>query len=99
MYNPPPHPGEFINGAYLEPLGISIREAAKKLDVSPSTFARLISGKSNISPIMAMKLSKAFGRSPESWMQMQANYDLWSVRDSANLRNVSIIYAHALDFD
>ncbi len=94
MYNPP-HPGEFINETYLEPLDISIRDAAKKLAVSPSTFARLISGKSNISPVMAMRLSKAFGRTPESWMQMQSNYDLWSVRDSANLDKVSIIYAHA----
>lgn len=94
MMHNPPHPGEFISATYLEPLNVSIREAAQKLAVSPSTFARLISGKSNISPVMALKLSKAFGRSPESWMQMQANYDLWSVRDSAHLEQVSIIYAH-----
>jgi len=93
MHNPP-HPGEFILESYLDPLGISIRDAAKKLAVSPSTFARLISGKSNISPVMAMRLSKAFGRSPESWMQMQANYDLWSVRGKAGLENVAVIYAH-----
>ncbi|HAT8639948.1 TPA: HigA family addiction module antidote protein [Legionella pneumophila] len=94
MYNPP-HPGEFIFKTYLEPLDVSIRDAARKLAVSPSTFARLISGKSNVSPIMAMRLSKAFGRTPESWMQMQANYDLWSVRDKAHLEKVSVIYAHA----
>lgn len=87
--------GEFINKTYLEPLDVSIREAANKLNVYPSTFARLISGKSNISPVMALKLSKAFGRSPASWMQMQANYDLWSARDYAHLEKVSIIYAHA----
>jgi addiction module HigA family antidote len=95
MMHNPPHPGEFILETYLDPLDISIRNAAKKLAVSPSTFARLISGKSNISPVMAMRLSKAFGRSPESWMQMQANHDLWSVRGKANLENVAIIYAHA----
>lgn len=94
MMHNPPHPGEFINETYLGPLNVSIREAANKLVVSPSTFARLISGKSNISPVMALRLSKAFGRSPESWMQMQANYDLWSARDSAHLEQVSIIYAH-----
>lgn len=94
MYNPP-HPGEFIFETYLEPLDISIRDAAKKLAVTPSTFARLISGKSNISPIMALRLSKALGRTPESWMQMQANYDLWSVRDRADLDMVTTIYSHA----
>lgn len=93
--NNPPHPGEFIYETYLEPLHISIRDAAKKLAVSPSTFDRLINGKSNISPIMAMRLSKAFGRTPESWMHMQANYDLWSVKDKVNLEQVNIIYAHA----
>lgn len=95
MMHSPPHPGEFIHETYLEPLNISIRDAAKKLAVSPSTFARLIKGKSNISPIMAMRLSKALGRTPESWMQMQANYDLWSVRNNANLEQVKVIYAHA----
>ena len=94
MHNPP-HPGEFIMDTYLEPLGISIRDAAKKLAVSPSTFARLINGKSNISPLMAMRLSKALGRSSESWMHMQANYDLWVVKDLANLEMVKVIYTHA----
>ena len=93
MHNPP-HPGEFINQTYLKPLNVSIWEAANKLAVSPSTFARLIGGKSNISPIMALRLSKAFGRTPKSWMQMQASYDLWSARDSAHLEQVSIIYDH-----
>lgn len=95
MMRNPPHPGEFISETYLAPLGISIRDAAKKLAVSPSTFTRLINGKSNISPVMAMRLSKAFGRTPESWMQMQANYELWSVRGKANLEGVTVIYAHA----
>lgn len=94
MMHAPLHPGEFISETYLKPLDISIRDAAKKLAVSPSTFARLISGKSSISPIMAIRLNKAFGRTPESWMQMQANYDLWAVRDSLDLEKVSIIYAH-----
>lgn len=95
MMHNPPHPGEFILETYLEPLGISIRDAARKLGVSPSTFARLINGKSNISPKVAMRLSKAFGRTPVSWMHMQANYDLWSIKDHVNLNDVSVIYEHA----
>lgn len=94
MHNPP-HPGEFIWGTYIEPLNISLRKAAHDLDVSPSTFSRLIKGDSDISPEMALKLSKAFGRSPESWMQMQADYELWKARQRVNLDRVNVIYQHA----
>lgn len=94
MYNPP-HPGEFINETYIKPLNISLREAAIKLDVSPSTFSRLIKGQSDISPEMALRLNKAFGRTPESWLKMQANYELWKARKSVNLDAVSVIYNHA----
>ena len=90
MHNPP-HPGSFIMETYIEPLGISLREAAAKLAVSPSTFSRLIKGDSDISPIMALKLNKAFGRSAESWMQMQANHELWQARKEVNLKDVSVI--------
>lgn len=91
MYNPP-HPGEFIEETYIKPLDISLREASKKLDVSPSTFSRLIKGESDVSPVMALKLSKAFGRTPESWMQMQAEHELWEARKKVNLKRVSVIY-------
>jgi antitoxin HigA-1 len=80
MYNPP-HPGEVIDGLYLEPFNVSAREIAAQLRVSPSTFARVVSGKSAISPDMAIRLSKVLGRSPESWLQMQANYDLWIAQE------------------
>ena len=62
----PPHPGEFIKEVYLTPFNISSRKVAQKLKVSPSTFNRLIQGKSSISPEMALRLSKTLGRSPES---------------------------------
>jgi len=91
MHNPP-HPGEFIWGTYIKPLNISLRKAAHDLDVSPSTFSRLIKGDSDVSPEMALKLSKAFGRSPESWMQMQADYELWKARQRVNLDRVHVIY-------
>ncbi|AHE65815.1 MULTISPECIES: HigA family addiction module antitoxin [Legionella] len=94
QYNPP-HPGEFIKETYIETLNISLRQAAKDLDVAPSTFSRLIQGKSDLSPEMALKLSKAFGRSPESWMQMQTNFELWRARQHVNLERVHVIYAHA----
>ncbi|WP_419418534.1 HigA family addiction module antitoxin [Legionella sp. D16C41] len=93
MYNPP-HPGEFIRETYIEPLNISLRAAAFKLNVSPSTFSRLIKGEADISPEMALRLSKAFGRTPESWMQMQANYELHKARQHVNLELVSVIYKH-----
>lgn len=87
MHNPP-HPGEFIREVYLEPLGISARQVADKLGVSASTFNRLLNGDSNISPEMALRLSKTLGRSPESWLAMQDRHDLWHVRKTVNLKQV-----------
>ncbi len=79
MYNPP-HPGEFIREVYLEPLEVSSRTVAAKLKVSPSTLTRLLNAHSSVTPEMALRLSKTLGRSPESWLAMQSNYDLWQVR-------------------
>lgn len=87
MFNPM-HPGEFIREVYLEPLNISSRTVARKLDVSPSTFNRLIKGKSNVSSEMALRLSKTLGRSPESWLAMQSNYNLWIARQKVDLDKV-----------
>lgn len=94
QYNPP-HPGEFIKEIYIKPLNISLRKAAIELDVAPSTFSRLIKGESDLSPEMALKLSKAFGRTPESWMQIQTNYELWHAKQTVNLDRVHIIYVQA----
>ncbi len=88
MHNPP-HPGEFIIEVYLEPNGISGRELAAKLGVAASTLNRILTGSNGISPEMALRLSKAIGRSPESWLAMQYNYDLWLARQSVDLGNVS----------
>ncbi|MFB0516329.1 MAG: HigA family addiction module antitoxin [Candidatus Neomarinimicrobiota bacterium] len=87
MHNPP-HPGEFIREVYLEPFGISTRRVAEKLKVSPSTFNRLINGESNVSPEMALRLSKTLGRSAESWLALQDNYDLWRARSQVDLKAV-----------
>lgn len=87
MYNPP-HPGEFITEVYLKPNKLSGRELAAKLRVAPSTLHRILTGASSLSPEMALRLSKALGRSPESWLAMQYNYDLWRAKQRVNLRNV-----------
>ncbi|GAB2615245.1 HigA family addiction module antitoxin [Novilysobacter erysipheiresistens] len=88
MHNPP-HPGEFIIDIYLEPNGISGRELAEKLDVAASTLSRILKGTSRVTPEMALRLSKAIGRSPESWLAMQDAHDLWVARQHVNLQRVS----------
>lgn len=87
MHNPP-HPGEFIFETYIEPFDLSVRFLAENLGVSPSTLGRIINEQSGISPEMALRLSKALGRSPESWLEMQRNYDLWRARQTTDLSAV-----------
>lgn len=87
MHNPP-HPGEFISSTYMEPFGVSCRKLAKHLDVAASTLNRILKSQSGVSPEMALRLSKALGRSPESWLAMQDNYDLWLARKKVKLENV-----------
>ncbi len=84
----PPHPGEFIREVYLEPFSITGRQLASKLGVAASTLNRVLKGSSGISPEMSLRLSKAVGRSPESWLAMQDNYDLWQAKQSVNLDEV-----------
>ncbi len=84
----PPHPGEFITEVYLEPNGISGRELAEKLDVAASTLSRILKSTSRVTPEMALRLSKAIGRSPESWLAMQDAHDLWVARQTVNLKGV-----------
>ncbi len=87
MHNPP-HPGEFISAVYLEPNGLSGRELAAKLDVSPSTLNRVLTGRSGISPEMALRLAKCLGRSAESWLALQQAHDLWQAKRNVDLRGV-----------
>lgn len=90
MFNPP-HPGEFISEVYLAELGISGRELAASVGVSASTVNRVLNGLSRITPEMALKLSKALGRSAESWLQMQDAHDLRLARQHVDLTNVRAI--------
>ena len=87
MHNPP-HPGEFIYSTYVEPFGTSVRALSESLGVSPSTISRIINGQSAVSPGMALRLSKALGRSPESWLAMQYQFDLWRAKQEIDLKDV-----------
>ena len=87
MHNPP-HPGVFITEVYLGPNNLSGRELAAKLGVAASTLNRILTGTSGVSPEMALRLAKSLGRSPESWLAMQYNHDLWRAKQHVNLRNV-----------
>jgi len=76
----PPHPGRIVRQDCVEPLGLTITEAAKALGVTRQALNNLVNGKAGISPEMAVRISKAFGGSPEMWLRLQANYDLARVR-------------------
>ena len=76
----PPHPGLSVRLNCLEPFSLSVTEGAKVLGVSRTTFSRLINGQAGVSPDMAIRLSKAFGATPDIWIRMQAAYDLAQAR-------------------
>lgn len=81
MHNPP-HPGEIIRELCLEPLGVSVTEAAESLGVSRKTLSSILNGRAGISPEMAIRLSIAFDTSPESWLNQQTQYDLWQAEQN-----------------
>lgn len=76
MHNPP-HPGEILRELCLEPLGLSVTDAAEALGVSRKTFSSILNGRAGISPEMAVRLSIAFDTSAASWLGQQSQYDLW----------------------
>ncbi len=94
MYNPP-HPGEFIRATYMEPFNLSCRYLAGQLNVAAFTLNRVLKTQSGISPEMALRLSKALGRSPESWLSMQDAYDLWLAKKRVKLGSVQKININA----
>lgn len=77
----PVHPGRMVMSGCLEPLGLSVTEGAKALGVSRLTLSKIVNEKSGISPDMAIRLSKAFGSTPETWLQMQLAHDLARARE------------------
>ena len=72
----PPHPGRIVRQECLEPLGLSVTDAAQRLGVNRNTLNNLVNGQAGISPEMAVRLSKAFGSTPRTWLGMQMDYDL-----------------------
>ena len=92
MYNPP-HPGEIIKEAYLEPLGLTVTDAAKALRVTRKTLSAIINGRAGISPAMAIRLSKAFGTTPQLWLNIQQSYDLWHAQKETDVSDVDVLRA------
>ena len=90
MFNPP-HPGEIWKETYLPGFKLSVTAFALKLGVSRTTASELVNCKNGISAEMALKLSKAFKTSPQFWLNMQQQYDLWQARQRVNLDNVQVI--------
>lgn len=82
MHNPP-HPGEILRKLCIEPLGLSVTRAAEALGVSRKTLSAILNGRAGISPEMALRLSKAFNTSAESWLNQQVQYDLWCAEKKA----------------
>lgn len=79
----PPHPGQYVSEECIKPLGISVTKAAQGLGVSRSTLSRLVNGQIGVSPEMAVRLSMAFGSTPEMWLRLQNAYDLAEARRKA----------------
>ncbi|MDE0134450.1 MAG: HigA family addiction module antitoxin [Acidimicrobiaceae bacterium] len=77
----PPHPGEIVKWECLEPLGLTVKQAALGLGVTRQALSSLVNGRSGISTEMAYRLSAAFGSTPETWLRMQMSYDLWQARE------------------
>ena len=79
----PPHPGRIVRQECIEALGLTVTAAARGLGVTRKALSELVNGKSGISPEMAVRLSKAFGSSPELWLGLQMDYDLARLRTTA----------------
>ena len=84
----PPHPGGIVRRQCLDPLSLSVTEAAKGLGVTRQALSDLVNGKAGISIGMAIRLSKAFGSSPETWLGIQMAFDLWQMR--AHIRSLKV---------
>ena len=77
LMHDPPHPGEVLKELCLEPIGLTVTDAAKALGVSRKTLSMVVNGRAGISPEMAIRLSIAFDTSAESWLNQQIQFDLW----------------------
>ncbi|MEO6750027.1 MAG: HigA family addiction module antitoxin [Casimicrobiaceae bacterium] len=92
MHNPP-HPGEILKSLCLEPLGLTVTEAAEALGVSRKTLSSILNGRAGISPEMAVRLSIAFDTTAESWLTQQTQFDLWRAEQGRKRLNVTRLAA------
>jgi addiction module HigA family antidote len=90
MHNPP-HPGEIIRELCIEPLDLTVTETAEALGVARKTLSTLLNGRAGISPEMALRLSKVFGRTPEGWLRLQLQFDLWKAEQSIDISRLKRI--------
>ncbi len=84
----PAHPGDVLKELYLEPLRLTVTEAARALGITRKALSELINNRTGISTAMALRLAKSFGTTPELWLNMQQHYDLWVVRKRLRLGQV-----------
>jgi addiction module HigA family antidote len=89
MHNPA-HPGQVLKELYLDPLGLTVTQAAKGLGISRQALSNILNGHNRITPDMALRLEKAFGTSRQAWLNMQQNYDLWHVEQEVDLSEVQV---------
>lgn len=88
---PPVHPGEILKEMYLEPLGVTVSQFGNNIGVARRTVSLIINGHSGISVEMALRLSKALNTSPELWLNMQRDYDLWNMKNKMELSGIKNI--------
>lgn len=91
LMHSPPHPGRIVRQECLEPLELTVTEAAKALGVSRIALSELVNGRRGISPEMAIRLAKAFGSTPEIWAGLQLDYDMARAMKNADRINVQRI--------
>lgn len=89
MYNPA-HPGEILKELYLDPLNLTVTEAAKGLQVTRKTLSMIVNGRASVSPEMALKLAKAFDTTPQSWLNLQQQYNLWQLEQEVDVSKVKV---------
>lgn len=78
MTRKPTHPGEMIKEEYMKALRLTVTSLAERLGVSRKTLSTIVNERAAVSPDMALRLSRAFGTSPELWLNMQKSHDLWT---------------------
>ncbi len=92
MYNPP-HPGEVLQGLWLEPMGVTVTIAAEALGISRQNLSKIVNGSRGVTPEMAVRISRALGGTPESWLGHQAAYDLWKIEQNREVPDLKRLEA------